>query len=113
MASRAARALAPALRPCCSCAPPRPHKVARLAYSTRTPPSFDDQVLDAARKTLDDAHTTLEQGSVEAAKRNRELDGLRRALTDVEEGQEVRFLSPSRSCMPGRLSWLSSSCQRS
>ncbi|GAA5911295.1 hypothetical protein JCM8208_004322 [Rhodotorula glutinis] len=90
MTSSIARALAPALRqarPCCSCPPPR--KLARLAYSTRAPASFDDQVLDAARKTLDDAHATLEQGSVEAAKRNRELDGLRTALNDVEQGQEL------------------------
>ncbi|GAA5921128.1 hypothetical protein JCM3775_004102 [Rhodotorula graminis] len=95
MTSRAARALAPALRqarPCCLCPPPppRPRKAPRLAYSTRAAPaSFDDQVLDAARKLLDDAHTSLEQGSVEAAKRNRELEGLRTALDHVDQGQEL------------------------
>lgn len=89
--SWAARPLAPAIRTvprCCSCARPPPAKAPRRAYST--PPTFDDQVIQAAQKVLHDAQTNLEQGSVEAAKRNRELDGVRRALQDVEDGQEVR-----------------------
>ncbi|TNY17467.1 peptide chain release factor 1 [Rhodotorula diobovata] len=88
--SWAARSLAPAIRAvprCCSCARPPPAKAPRRAYST--PPTFDDQVIQAAQKVLHDAQTNLEQGSVEAAKRNRELDGVRRALKDVEDGQEL------------------------
>ncbi|BGP51040.1 Peptide chain release factor 1, mitochondrial [Rhodotorula kratochvilovae] len=94
--SKVARAVAPATRfiPLhCTCArpcrSPHPLKPPRRAYAAPATPAFDDQILQAARKLLEDAGTTTEEGSIEAAKRSKELEGVRRALKDVEEGEEL------------------------
>ncbi|GAA6049903.1 hypothetical protein JCM3770_007041, partial [Rhodotorula araucariae] len=94
--SKVARAVAPAARfapLACTCfrftPSPPPRKPPRRAYAAPATPAFDRQVVDAARKLLQDAANSPEQGSVEAAKRAKELDGLRRALDDVEQGEQL------------------------
>lgn len=59
-------------------------------FSTVPPPPLDNLIL-AARKLVavaEDARGTV----IEQAKRSSEVDGLRRALADVEEGEEVSFI---------------------
>lgn len=70
----------------CQCArvavqPQRPQR--RFASTAQT-----DRLQLAARKLLDTAARNND-GSIEAAKKERELEGLRRALRDVEQGDEV------------------------
>ncbi|GJN93104.1 hypothetical protein Rhopal_006149-T1 [Rhodotorula paludigena] len=89
-------ALAPAARaawPPCTCSPrlppalaPQPAKRRYAAPATR---SFEDQVLLAARRKLEAADSANEEGSIDAARRSKELEGIRRALRDVEQAREL------------------------
>lgn len=85
---RAASGLFPSIAHC-TCFASLPARVRHYAASPTSPPV--DKLLLAARKTLDRAAANNESGSIEAAKRDRELDGLRAALADVTDGEEVRF----------------------
>lgn len=55
-------------------------------YSAAAPP---DKLILAATKLLAKATQDNDGNSIEAAKRERELQGLRRALEDVQQGEEV------------------------
>lgn len=79
----------------CTCSRAPPALVRHYAAAPSPPPV--DKLLLAARKTLDQAAANSESGSIEAAKRDRELDGLRAALADVTDGEEVSSLLLSRS----------------
>lgn len=60
-------------------------------FSTVPPPPVDNLIL-AARKLVavaEDSRGT----AIEQAKRSSEVDGLRRALADVEDGEEVSYIS--------------------
>lgn len=89
---RALRTSLPLFRPTgCTCPflPPLSSRFYAAAAQPKPPPP--DKLLTAAHKLLDAAREASEDGSgsIEAAKRMRELDPLRRALGDVLEGEEV------------------------
>ncbi|GAA5929987.1 hypothetical protein JCM1841_001236 [Sporobolomyces salmonicolor] len=68
------------------------HRPLRTAFgplraSTTLPPQ--DKLVLAAHKLLNDARAGAEEGSIEAAKKDRELETLKSALQDVQEGQEL------------------------
>lgn len=60
----------------------------QYAQSSKAQAPAVDRLLLAARKLLADA-AQANDGGIEAAKRDRELQGIKRALTDVEQGKEV------------------------
>ncbi|GEM10879.1 peptide chain release factor 1 [Rhodotorula toruloides] len=62
-------------------------------YAAPPPPQFEEQIVQAARKVLEHGDS-LDEGSIEAAKRNKQLETLRSALREVEEAEEVS-LRPS------------------
>ena len=92
-------AMRPSLRPSillapirCSChlTCPRPRPSRAYAAAPKPPPPVA-RLLTAAHKVLAAAQAANEDGSgsIEAAKKWRELEPLRRALEDVGEGEEV------------------------
>lgn len=76
----------------CSCAAaPRirktgPVQATRFASTSTLPPP--DALILAAKRHLQ-VVAEMQDGSIEAAKRKREVEGLQKALLDVEEGEEV------------------------
>ncbi|GAA5959190.1 hypothetical protein JCM21900_001422 [Sporobolomyces salmonicolor] len=82
------------LRSCCRCSRPPPARpppgaryYAAAARSSTLPPQ--DKLVLAAHKLLNDARAGAEAGSIEAAKKDRELETLKSALQDVQDGQEL------------------------
>ncbi|BGP27076.1 Peptide chain release factor 1, mitochondrial [Rhodotorula toruloides] len=57
-------------------------------YAAPPPPQFEEQIVQAARKVLEHGDS-LDEGSIEAAKRNKQLETLRSALREVEEAEET------------------------
>ncbi|PRQ72048.1 peptide chain release factor 1 [Rhodotorula toruloides] len=60
------------------------------SYAAPPPPPFEEQIVQAARKVLEDGDK-MDEGSIEAAKRSKQMETLRTALRDVEEAEEVSF----------------------
>ena len=84
----------------CAC-PPRPARLPpsrAYAAAPKPAPPPADRLLTAARKVLAAAEAADADGSgtIEAAKRMRELEPLRRALRDLGEGEEVSWGRPGR-----------------
>lgn len=86
------RATAQKRVPRCSCFSHLPQ--IRHYAAPAAPPLSGDRLLTAARKLLSSAEAADDEGNggIEAAKRMRELEPLRRALVDVEEGEEVSLV---------------------
>ncbi|GAA5877917.1 hypothetical protein JCM1840_002946 [Sporobolomyces johnsonii] len=83
-------------RSCCPCSCPPPPRTPAFArfYAAQAPSKSStlppqDKLVLAAQKLLDDARGGADEGSTEAAKKDRELDSLKRALQDVHDGQEL------------------------
>lgn len=85
--SRAASALK------CTCQHVRP--TART-YATLPPAPALDKLISAARKLIELSNTSTDN-AIEASKRKKELEELRSALLDVEQGSEVRIRLPTPS----------------
>ncbi|EGU11201.1 Peptide chain release factor 1 [Rhodotorula toruloides ATCC 204091] len=58
------------------------------SYAAPPPPPFEEQIVQAARKVLEDGDK-MDEGSIEAAKRSKQMETLRTALRDVEEAEET------------------------
>lgn len=58
------------------------------SYAAPPPPPFEEQIIQAARKVLEEGDK-MDEGSIEAAKRSKQLETLRAALRDVEAAEEV------------------------
>ncbi|GAA5886340.1 hypothetical protein JCM6882_001611 [Rhodosporidiobolus microsporus] len=72
-------------RPCTSRLP----SSSRLYSSAPSPSSEEQQVKLAAQNVLQRAQEAAKDGSIEAAKREKELEPLKRALEEVEEAEEL------------------------
>jgi hypothetical protein len=66
----------------------------RCASTTSIP--IQDSLIIAATKVIHNVESN-QDGGIESNKRKREIEGLQRALLDVQEGQEVSSPSPSPS----------------
>ncbi|BGP10780.1 Peptide chain release factor 1, mitochondrial [Rhodotorula toruloides] len=58
------------------------------SYAAPPPPPFEEQIIQAARKVLEEGDK-MDEGSIEAAKRSKQLETLRAALRDVEAAEET------------------------
>ncbi|BGP34761.1 Peptide chain release factor 1, mitochondrial [Rhodotorula toruloides] len=58
------------------------------SYAAPPPLPFEEQIVQAARKVLEDGDK-MDEATIEAAKRSKQLETLRTALRDVEEAEET------------------------
>ena len=80
---RLSRAVGAVLK--CTCQHQLPYA---RAYATTLAPPAPDKLISAARKLIELSNSSTDN-AIEASKRKKELEELRSALSDVEEGTEV------------------------
>ncbi|KAL8280665.1 hypothetical protein RQP46_006988 [Phenoliferia psychrophenolica] len=81
----------------CTCQPAVPLRRSYASAPGPAPPA-PDKLISAAHKLIDLSHTSTDN-AIEASKRKKELEELRSALSDVEEGTEVKP-TPSSASRP-------------
>ncbi|GAA6064579.1 hypothetical protein JCM10212_006463 [Sporobolomyces blumeae] len=66
-----------------------PHRSYASTSTTAPTPSFHDRLVQATRKSIDDALNGLETGSIEWNKKQSEVDALRKALKSLNDADEL------------------------